>query len=105
MDNAKKYEVIISDNAKQMLVSHAVFLENVSSAAADRLIEDFYRAALSLQEFPNRCPWFSSVNIPSYQFRYKMFGNRYCLLYKIEDNTVYVDYCLDCRQDYSWILQ
>ena len=105
MDNAKKYEVIISDTAKHMLVSHSVFLANVSLDAADRLIEDFYQTALSLREFPNRCPWFSGESIPAFHFRYIMFGGRYCLLYKIEENKVYVDYCLDCRQDYAWLLQ
>ena len=27
------------------------------------------------------------------------------LIYQIKDNTVFVDYVLDCRQDYKWFLQ
>ena len=29
---------------------------------------------------------------------------RYLLIYQIKDNTVYVDYVPDCRQDYKWLL-
>ena len=29
----------------------------------------------------------------------------YLVLYQIQDDTVYVDYILDCRKDYSWLIR
>jgi hypothetical protein len=40
-ENKQRYTVIISDEAAQMLVSHARFLAQVSESAALRLIEVF----------------------------------------------------------------
>ena len=104
MDN-EKYTVIISEKTEEMLVSHAAFLAKVSQEAAYKLVEDFQQTAESLQQFPGRCPWFSGVNIPKHQYRYIIFGKRYMLIYQIIDHTVYVDACIDCRQDYGWLLK
>ena len=36
---------------------------------------------------------------------HKMFvANWYLILYQIQDDTVFIDYILDCRQDYSWLI-
>jgi hypothetical protein len=29
----------------------------------------------------------------------------YLILYQIKDQTVYVDYIVDCRQDYGWLVK
>ena len=104
MDN-DFYSVIISEKAKKMLVSHAAFLAKVSPDAATKLIDDFQTTASSLQNMPGRCPWFSGAYIPKHQYRYIVFGKRYMLIYQIIDKNVYVDYCIDCRQDYDWLLK
>lgn len=104
MDN-ENYKVIISEETKKMLVSHAAFLVQVSTDAANKLIEDFQQTAESLQRMPGRCPWFSGVNIPKHQYRYIMFAKRYILIYQIVEDKVYVEFCLDCRQDYGWLLK
>jgi len=31
--------------------------------------------------------------------------NRYLILYQIKDLAVYVDYIIDGRQDYSWLVR
>lgn len=37
---------------------------------------------------------------------HKMFVDKwYLILYQIKDNTVYVDYIENCRQDYKWLVQ
>ncbi|MBO5360070.1 MAG: type II toxin-antitoxin system RelE/ParE family toxin [Clostridia bacterium] len=104
MDN-DFYSVIVSEKAKKMLVSHVAFLAKVSPTAAEKLVEDFQETASSLQNIPNRCPWLSGSYIPKHQYRYIVFGKRYMLIYQIVDKTVYVDYCIDCRQDYGWLLK
>lgn len=103
MDNL--FTVIVSEEAKKMLVSHAAFLAKVSPTASRKLVEEFREAALSLQNFPNRGTWLNGINIPKHQYRYIVFGKRYMLVYQIVNNTVFVDYCIDCRQDYGWLLR
>lgn len=100
---ASKYTVVISDAATQMLVSHAAFLAKVSPAAAQRLVDEFQQAASSLEDMPLRCPWLTGDYIPAHTYRYILFEKRYMGIYQIVDDTVYLDYVLDCRQDYSWL--
>lgn len=105
MDNNEVFSVVISEKSKKMLVSHTAFLAKVSPSAAEKLVSDFQQTALSLQHLPNRCPWLSGANSPMYRYRYILFDKRYMLIYQIIGKTVYIDYCIDCRQDYSWLIK
>lgn len=99
-----EYTVVVSEKASQMLVAHAAFLAQVSVEAAMRLTSAFETAANSLADMPQRCPWLSGEHIPRNTYRFLLFENRYMLIFQIKDNVVLVDYVLDCRQDYSWLI-
>lgn len=59
-------------------------------------------AIRSLKEMPERFPFLEAEFIP-YNKYHKMFVEKwYLILYQIKDQTVYVDYIVDCRQDYGW---
>lgn len=60
----KKFTIDITDNAAQMLVSHARFLAQVSECAALRLVDAFYEKAKSLEQFPERNSWLTDPMIP-----------------------------------------
>lgn len=105
MNSDELYRVVISENVKNMLVSHAAFLAKVSRSAAEKLVEDFSKAASSLEIMPGRGPWLNGDYIPKYRYRYILFDKRYMLIYQIIDKTVYVDHCVDCRQDYGWLIK
>lgn len=100
----KKYAVIISYEAAQMLVSHARFLAQVSETAALRLIEEFGERAKSLEEFPERNPWLDDPLILKGKYRKLLLAKRYLLIYQVKGDTVHVDAMVDCRQDYGWLL-
>lgn len=104
-ETIKKYDVIVSKRAVQMLTSHAAFLANVSAEAAARLVDSFEEAASSLEYMPSRCPWLTAEYIPQNKYRYLIFEKRYMIIFQIRDNTVYADYVVDCRQDYTWLLR
>lgn len=104
MSEPQQYRVIISSRATQMLVSHAAFLAQVSPDAANRLVEGFQEAASSLEKLPLRCPRFEQPYIPHNKYRSLLFGKRYLMIFQIRDQTVYVDYVVDCRQDYQWLI-
>ena len=41
----------------------------------------------------------------SNKYRKKLVAKRYLLIYQIKGNNVFVDYILDCRQEYKWLLK
>lgn len=99
----KRYLVIVSDEAAQMLVSHARFLAQVNETAAQQLISEFGEKAKSLERFPERNPWLTGPLLPSGKYRKLLMAKRYLLIYQVKGDKVYVDAVVDCRQDYSWL--
>lgn len=63
-ESDKKYNVIISDKAAEMMVSHARFIAQVSEKAANNLLLDFTTAVKSLEQFLERNSWLSDPVIP-----------------------------------------
>ena len=54
---------------------------------------------------PQRFSYFEELNITPNKY-HKMFVEKwYMVLYQIQDDTVYVEYVLDCRKDYSWLIR
>ena len=100
----KKYQVIVSDRAKRMLGTHIRFMSQVNKDAAVVKKKELVTAMRSLEHMPQRFPFFEEPYIPPNKY-HKMFVEKwYLVLYQIQDDTVYVDYILDCRKDYSWII-
>ena len=99
-----EYNVNVSDRAAKMLASHAAFLAQVNRSTAERLVASFEEAAKSLKVMPHRCSWLKDEYLPKNKYRILVFENRYMLVFQIKDNTVYIEYILDCRQDNSFIV-
>ncbi|MDF9408291.1 type II toxin-antitoxin system RelE/ParE family toxin [Pelotomaculum isophthalicicum JI] len=105
MEKKPQYKVIVSDRARQMLAGHVRFLAQKSPAAARRVKNDLIEAILSLHQMPERFPFLNAEFIPLNKY-HKMFVEKwYLILYQIKDQTVYVDYIVDCRQDYGWLVR
>ena len=100
-----KYKVIISDRAREMLGLHLRFLAQASRPAAEKLKKRFLEEMRSLQEMPQRYPFFNEHYIPANKYHKLYVENWYLVLYQIRDDTVYVDWIVDCRQDYPWLLK
>lgn len=105
MEQKNRYQVILSERAKQMLVSHAAFLSQVNPDAAERLVVSFETAANSLNTMPQRCPWLTGEYIPKNTYHFLPFEKRYLLIFQIQNDIVYIDYVVDCRQDYNWLIR
>ena len=100
----RKYIVIVSERASEMLVSHARFLAQVSEQAAQNFIKKFKLSAKLLEDLPERNP---RLDVPAMQinkYRKLLICKHYLLIYQIKGNAVYVDYIVDCRQAYEWLL-
>ena len=99
----KKYKVIVSDRAKLMLATHIHFMAQVNKDAAKAKKKELMDAMRSLEWMPQRLPFFEEAYIPINKYHKMFVAKWYFVLYQIQDDTVYVDYILDCRKDYSWL--
>ena len=100
----KKYKVIVSDRAKRMLGAHIRFMAQVNKDAASTKKKEIITAIRSLNHMPQRFPFFEEAYIPPNKY-HKMFIEKwYLVLYQIQDDTVYVEYIVDCRKDYNWLV-
>lgn len=100
-----KYTVIISDRAKEMLGRHLSFLAQVNRPAAQKLKKRFMDQLRSLQDMPQRYPFFTADYIPANKYHKLYVEKWYLVLYQIRDDVVYVDWIVDCRQDYGWLIK
>ena len=100
----KKYKVIVSDKAKRMLGTHLRFIAQVNKKAAAAKKKELMAAMRSLEYMPQRFPFFNETYIPPNKYHKMYVPKWYLVLYQVKDDTVYVDYVLDCREDYDWLI-
>ena len=104
----KKYNVILAKRADIMLLLHTEFLARASSFAARRLISDFIKAKNKLAKNPFQFPFADEIDAPGITpevYRKCLFFGRYKALFIIEDNNVFVDAIIDCRQENTDLYQ
>lgn len=99
-----KYKVIISDRASDMLSRHIAFIGNVSKQAAKSQKSRIIDAIKKLINDAEIYPFFENDFFPRNKYHKYVISKRYIVLYQIKDRTVFVDYIIDTRQDYSWLL-
>jgi plasmid stabilization system protein ParE len=105
MEKKPKYRVLVSDRARQMLASHVRFPAQKSPSAARKVKNELMDAIRSLHQMPERFTFLEAEFVPPNKY-HKMFVEKwYLILYQIKDQTVYVDYIVDCRQDYGWLVR
>ncbi len=104
MTKDRKYKVVVSDRAKRMLGTHLRFMAQVSKEAAAEKKKQLMITMGSLSRNPQRVPFFEEPYIPQNKY-HKMFVEKwYLILYQVQDDIVYVEYILDCRREYGWLV-
>jgi plasmid stabilization system protein ParE len=88
-----------------MLGAHIKFVTRVSPSAARNTKARLLAAIRSLAVMPERFPFFDEDYVLRNKYRQMFVEKWYLLLYQIKDRTVYVDFIVDCRQDYSWLIR
>jgi plasmid stabilization system protein ParE len=104
MAENKRYKVIVSDRAKRMLGTHIRFMAQVNKEAAAAKKREIMTAMRSLSQMPQRFPFFEEMYITPNKYHKIFIEKWYLVLYQIQDDTVYVEYIIDCRKDYSWLI-
>ncbi|MCD5414835.1 MAG: type II toxin-antitoxin system RelE/ParE family toxin [Clostridiales bacterium] len=102
--SSKKHTIIVSKRAVSMMRNHACFLANVSKEAANEFVDLFRNKIKALEFMPQRNPYLNHSELPQNKYRKLVIKKRYIVIYQIKRNNVYVDYIVDSRQDYGWIL-
>lgn len=87
-----------------MLGVHIRFLANVSPSAARKTSSEITKAIHLLSTMPQRFPFLEEEYIPPNKYHKMFVESWYLVLYQIKERTVYVDYIVDCRQDYKWLV-
>ncbi len=105
MKKQQRYNVIVSERAWQMLGAHVRFLAQASPAAARKAQDALVRALRSLADMPGRYPFFNENFIPPNKYHRMYVEKWYLVLYQIKDDSVFVEYIVDCRQDYGWLVR
>ena len=101
----RKYKVIVYEKAKRMFGMHIRFMSRVNKETAVAKKKELITAMSYLKQMPQRFPYFEEAYIPSNKY-HKMFVDKwYLVIYQILDDSVYVDYILDCRKDYTWLIK
>ena len=99
-----KHRVVISAKAKLQIGQYVRFLANVNRNAASDLKARFVSEIKSLENMPGRYPFFEEEYIPAHKYHKLYVSNWFLVLYQVKDSVVYVDYVLDCREDYRWLI-
>ncbi len=105
MGNHPHYNVIISARAQQMLMNHVLFLARKSPASARSAKNELMKSIRSLSIMPERFPFLDGEFVPFNKYPKMLAVSQYLILYQIKDQTVYVDYIVDCREDYGWLIR
>ena len=98
----KEHKVILARQADKMLLLHTEFLARVSTIAARKLLADFQKAMCLLANNPFQFPFADEIDVPGIlpeTYRKCLFSERYKALYLVENNKVYIDVIIDCRQE------
>lgn len=98
------YKVVISDRVKRILASHIRFMAQMDSDVAKAKKKEIMDAMRSLNQMPQRFPFFNETYIIPNKYRKMFIQKWYIVLYQIKDDTVYVDYIIDCRKNYAWLM-
>lgn len=104
MEKILQYELIVSDRSRRMLAAHVRFMAQKDPSAAREVKNELMDAIRSLHHMPEHFPFLEAEFIPPNKY-HKMFVEKwYLILYQIKDQRVYVDYIVDCRRDYGWLI-
>lgn len=104
MNVDQHYKVIISDRARRILASHIRFMTKVNKDVAKDM-KKIMDAMRYLNQMPQRFPFFNEPYITPNKYRKIFVKKWYIVLYQIKDDKVYVDYIIDCHQNYDWLMK
>ena len=105
MDQSKQYRVEVSERAKRGLAKIVTYIAIENPNFARKVKAEIVTAVKSLERFPERCPFFEGEFMPYNKYHKLIVNGRFLALYVVQDEAVRVEYVVDCRQDYQWLIR
>lgn len=99
----RPYNIRISAKAKQQLGNFIYNLVKIDKTSAIEKANAFSQKIFSLTRDPKRFTIFEEMFIPPNQYFKMSISTDYFVLYQVRDNSVLVEYILDCREKYKWL--
>ena len=99
MGEGRKYTVLVSGRARDLLFEHAQFLAQVSVKAGEMLIDQFEERVISLELMPERCASYDNPFIRPGKYRKLSLGNCLLILFQVIGTTVYIEHVIDSRAE------
>ena len=96
---AKSYNIVFSSRVDKMVTDHVSFIARVSISAAKQFRRELADILKRIEDNPYQFPVDTDLNLPEDMYRKALFAKRYKVLFMLENQTVYVDAIVDCRQN------
>ena len=93
-----RYTVIAASRVDGQLLRHVRFLSQVSVPTAKRFRNEYAEILDRLEENPFQFPPETDPNLPENMYRKALFARWYKALFLVENDRVYLDAVVDCRQ-------
>ena len=88
-----------------MLKNHIRFLASININAAKKYKYTIFRAIKKLKYMPEKYPYIENEILPKKKYHKLIVNKRYLIIYQINFYIVYIDYILDCREAYNYLLK
>lgn len=105
MENLKLFKVVVADKAKEALGEIITYIAADSLQNAQNVKTEIIKALNSLTVLPERFPFLEGEFIPYNKYRKMVVLKRFIIIYQFKDETVYVEFVVDCKQDYDWLIR
>ena len=105
MVQSKQYKIEVSERAKRNLSKIISYIAIENSSYARKVKTELTLSIKSLNRFPERYPFLEGEFIPYNKYHKFVVNGSFIILYVVQDETVRVEYVLDCRQDYQWLVR
>lgn len=89
-------KILISKKARKQLYLHAFYKSKYSKASSLQFLEDFNSSIQFLLLFPYMYPKISKNS----SYRKIIFNKKYIIIYFIENENIYIDSIINCKQNY-----
>ena len=105
MVQLKQYKVIVSERAKRNLAKITTHIAIEDAMYSRKVKAEIVSALKSLSKLPERCSYLEGEFIPYNKYHKLVIAGKYIALYVIQEDLVMVEYIIDCRQDYQWLIR
>ncbi len=99
-----KYPILVSARAKKALGAHIRFVAQIDPATARLRKKKILDSLASLSQNPDRFPISEEPLLPPGKYHQMTIEKWYLVFYQVREETVYIEYILDCHKDYDWLL-